>query len=593
MKPRQNLALIGSGPSAIFLLKHLLDGIEKSQCWLDSISIFEKSGTTGVGMPYSPRTTDRYHLSNISSEEIPALTVSFADWLRSQPDAVLEPLHMTGVEIDEKSIYSRLALGCYLRVQYRSMLGSLADHGIRIEEHPARAVSDVRDIPGENQVELVTCGGDRLRFDKAVIATGHSWPEEDAPDAGYYASPWPIAKIIPPRGAFLNHAVGTLGASLSACDVISSLAHRHGRFLKTPEGVNFTPHHGAGNFKVVMYSAEGLLPHLQYEQAEAMREIYRHVDRESLLALVDAEGFLRLDAYFDAVCRPVLIRAFENDGLEEVSRLLAQPRFGWHELVEEMTSRHTYADAFEGMRSEFEEASDSVRDRRPIHWKESLDDLMYTLNFHAELLPAEDHLRLHSSVLPFLMNIVAALPLESAEMLLALHSAGKLELAEGKVVGVDKDTAQGTTSVELDGPAKHPRPVYRTFVDCSGQSPLLELTEYPFPGLVHEKAVRPARVPFANPAKPSKALTKDEQSRVFEESGRTFFGLGGIEVNPAGRIVGDDGVPNPRIFDIAFPHASGVRPYSYGLQACNETASILAKALTSEAAASDRRDGAN
>ena len=53
--------------------------------------------------------------------------------------------------------------------------------------------------------------------------------------------------------------------------------------------------------------------------------------------------------------------------------------------------------------------------------------LFYTLNYHAELLPAEDHLALRSTVMPFLMNVIAALPLRSARMLLALDKAGILD----------------------------------------------------------------------------------------------------------------------------------------------------------------------
>ena len=41
------------------------------------------------------------------------------------------------------------------------------------------------------------------------------------------------------------------------------------------------------------------------------------------------------------------------------------------------------------------------------------------------------------------------------------------------------------------------------------------------------------------------------------------------------RLIEADGVSNERIHDIAFPHTTGVRPYSYGLQACDAAASIV------------------
>ena len=37
-----------------------------------------------------------------------------------------------------------------------------------------------------------------------------------------------------------------------------------------------------------------------------------------------------------------------------------------------------------------------------------------------------------------------------------------------------------------------------------------------------------------------------------------------------------------RIYDIAAPHTSGLRPYSYGLQACNHTAAIVVQAWVEE-----------
>lgn len=40
-------------------------------------------------------------------------------------------------------------------------------------------------------------------------------------------------------------------------------------------------------------------------------------------------------------------------------------------------------------------------------------------------------------------------------------------------------------------------------------------------------------------------------------------------------MINTAGIANPRLFDVAFPHATGIRPYSYGLQACELTARML------------------
>lgn len=583
MSHRKNLAIIGSGASSIYLLKHLLDEAELLKNHFGEISIFEKSSLTGMGMPYSPLTTDRYNMSNISSEELPELLVSLGDWLRSQPAAVLKALYLENVPISDSEVYSRLALGQYLNAQYRGIVAGLDAAGITITEYPGCEIVDVRDEPAEGRVRLRTERGDFLTFSKMVIATGHYWTADDKPEEGYYASPWPISKLLPDNGAHHDFVIGTLGASLSAFDVIASLSNRHGEFVSGKSGgLKFNPHPGTEHFKIVMHSANGLLPHLQFDQDEPRREIYRHVSREELLAMVDVDGFLRIETYFDRVCRPALLKAFRADAMPEMVTLMEKADFGLSDFVERMTASHDYPDAFEGMRMEMTEAEKSVLHHQPIHWKEAVDDLMYTLNFHAELMPAEDHLRLHSLVMPFLLNVVAAMPLRSGDTILALHDAGKLEMVAGKVSLEDGgDSGSGITTIKVDDDGKIFTMTYRMFVDCSGQKPL-QLGDYPFPSLVRDGTVRKARAPFTDPEAAHDALPEEKKELLFQENGKEFFSIGGVDIDGTCRLVGEDGKPNTRIYDIAFPHTTGIRPYSYGLQACSHTSAILVKALVEE-----------
>ncbi|RYD26600.1 MAG: hypothetical protein EOP86_25710, partial [Verrucomicrobiaceae bacterium] len=444
--------------------------------------------------------------------------------------------------------------------------------GIAVQEYPDCEILDVHDLPADRRTTLLTVEGVWLEFDKVVIATGHHWAAEDDPARGYYASPWPITKILPGKGEHCNFTIGTLGASLSAFDVVSSLTHRHGSFKIGKGGkLTFEPHAGTENFKIVMHSEKGLLPHLQFDQEELFREIYRHVSREELLALIDEAGFLRMGSYFDKVCRPALVKAFEKDGIPELVGLLEKPEFGLEDFAARMTGEHHYADAFEGMRLEMAEAEKSVLNHKPIHWKEVTDDLMYTLNFHAELMPAEDHLVLQSVVMPFLLNVVAAMPLHSGNTILALHEAGKLEIVPGRVSVDDGTGGEGMTrvKVEQEGVGEYTLD-YRMFINCSGQKPL-QPEDYPFPSLVREGSVRKARAPFAHPMEATEKVPEEKRDRLFRKDGEILYAIGGVDIDGTCRIVGEDGKPNPRIHDIAFAHASGVRPYSYGLQACSHT----------------------
>lgn len=581
MNPRLNLAIIGSGPSAIYLLKQILDEARFLKRWLGSIAIFEKSQLTGMGMPYNPLTTDRFNLANISSEELPELPVTMVDWLGSLDREDLRGMGLDGEEISAEKIYPRLVLGQYLHSQYRVLLSRLQEQGIQVLEHPGCEVTDIEDLRDEEVVKLVTADGSTHSFGKAVIATGHYWTSEDRPDQGYYATPWPISKLLPAEGGHHDFAIGTLGASLSAFDVISSLAHRHGRFTGGQGNLRFEPSPEAPHFKIVMHAFHGWLPHLQWDQEEPMRMIYRHVGREELLDLLDDAGFLRLETYFDVVCRPALAKAFRKDGMTAMVDKLAKPDFALADFVETMSDKHDYDNAFEGMRREMKEARRSVLGHKPIHWKEVIDDLMYTLNFHAELMPAEDHLSFRKTVMPFLMNVIAAMPLESGEILLALYDAGKIEIIPGKAMIDENAGTEGTTTITIhDDDGGEITANYRIFVDCGGQKPL-ELPDYPFPSLVKTGVASKGRVHFADPTVIS-SLEDEVKGHIFADKNESFYHVGGVDIDSACRLTSSDGTSSPRIADVAFPHTSGLRPYSYGLQCCSDTVAIFVQAWVQE-----------
>jgi len=574
--PREHIAIVGSGASAIYLLKHLSDEPDFLRRHIAAISIFEKDDLTGMGMPYSPVTTDRYNMSNISSEELPELTVTFADWLREQEPEVLEELFLTGVEIRDDEVYNRIALGRYLHSQYQALIRKLTEAGVEIREHPGCEITDVTDHPTSGKVTLATRDGASHEFDKIMVATGHHWENTDNPDTGYYASPWPISKLLPADGEIMDYPIGTLGASLSAFDVISSIVHRQGRFEERDGLKIYHPRPGTENFKITMHAAGGLLPHLQFDQDEPFREIYRHVDRDGLLELRDWDGFIRLETYFQEVCKPALMTAFEKDGMPDMVALLGRPDFMLEDFVERMTDKHDYENAFEGMRFEMMEARRSVEEHKPIHWKEVIDDLMYTLNFHAEMMCAEDHVMLKSTVMPFLMNVIAAMPLPSAATLLALYDAGKLDMVTGRARISETQDEDGMTRVVVENDGEETRFSYGMFVDCSGQKPL-ELEDYPFQTLVRNGTVRKARATFLDPDAID-SLPEENKDRVFHDEGRWVYHVGGIDIDGGYRVIGRDGLANPRIFELAFPHTSGIRPYSYGLQACSHTGAIVVAA---------------
>lgn len=580
----KRMAIIGSGATAIYVLKHIKDNVKILRPEIQSITIFERGGYMGMGMPYSPETTDIYNLANISSEEIPELPMTFGNWLRKQDGSVLSDLNVTKLPIDDSEVYSRLALGSYLREQYLTLIHGLDVEGISIEEIQSEEVKDIELDMKRQYVAVRTDKKAYHNFSKVIIATGHAWNEDDRPESGYYASPWPIQKLLPTKGETYNYAIGTLGASLSAFDVVTSLAHRHGKFLENGKGLSYRLNEGAHGFKMILHSSEGWLPHLQYEQQEPLREIYRYTSREEMLSCINEKGFLKIDTFYEKVCRSALIKALKKDGLEKKAGKLEGADFGFKEFIGMMADEHEYADSFEGMKKEMVTALDSITNNKPIHWMETLDDLMYCLNFHAELLSAEDLLFFRKEVSSFLMNVIAALPLSSAHILLALYEAGCIALVSGKVKVLEDNENSGKTRIEVETEEDEKDIMeYRMFIDCAGQKSV-QLDDFPFASLVGSGHLRRARAKIENVTNLTSLLKGADSESIFADKDSHYLYTGGIDIDAAYRIIGNDGMPNDRIMDITFTHTPGIRPYSYGLQACNATSKILVESWTTSKA---------
>lgn len=567
------LAIIGSGPTSIYLLKKISDNIPLLKKDIGTITIFEKRTILGMGMPYNPETTDKFNIANITSNEIPELPQSFGDWLRLQKRKLLKECDINS-PIDDNAVYSRIALGKYFHDQYELLIKKLRSGGITVNELANHEVFDIKVNKDEATVEVEVKNNIFYRFTKVVIATGHSWKELDQPNKGYYASPWPIQKLIQNK-KYCNFKVGILGASLSAFDVVTTLAHYHGKFIETAKGLLFQPDANCMNFKIILHSSQGWLPNLQYEQEKSIREIYRHTSRKEILKLVDSKGFLYIETFFDAICRPSLIIAFEKDHSFDIIKILQDPTIRFEDFIALMTNKRDYIDSFLGMQRELEYAKEALENNKPTHWMETLDDLMYCLNFHVELLPAEDHLYFKKIIRPFLMNVIAALPICSANILLAMYDANCIELVAGVVKVLEGAAEDKKTLIEIkEKDGCELISVFDLFINCSGQSNII-FEKYPFQSMINRGTIRKSRAKFKESPTftEMKSLLNDE--KVFFENQEAFLYTEGIDVDAAYRVVRQDGSIEPKIHDITFIHTTGCRPYSYGLQACSATSTIL------------------
>ena len=344
--------------------------------------------------------------------------------------------------------------------------------------------------------------------------------------------------------------------------------------------LKFIKNKNATNFKIFLHSAEGWLPHLQYEQKKPVREIYRHFSRKQILKLINKNGFIHIEEFFEILCKPALIKAFKEDNKLDVVKKLENKNFTFLDFISLMATKHEYVDSFKGMKSEMTKAKDSVENNKPINWMETLDDLMYGLNYHSELLSAEDYLLLNKKIMPFLMNVIAALPLQSANILLALYDANCIELITGKVT-IDKNTPNSNKTVlsvtSKDG--KEKIETYKMFVNCGGQKKIT-VADYPFQSLLKNGSITHAKAKFASLKEAEKLAINNENITINNK--KATLKLPGIAIDATYKILDKKGLKNNCLFDINFTHTLGIRPYSYGLQACNATSLILVESWVLE-----------
>ncbi|WAC03154.1 hypothetical protein N7U66_05960 [Lacinutrix neustonica] len=109
------------------------------------------------------------------------------------------------------------------------------------------------------------------------------------------------------------------------------------------------------------------------------------------------------------------------------------------------------------------------------------------------------------------------------------------------------------------------------------------MEDYPFKSLVTLGHVRKACAPFESRGNMSKWKSVLNDKDLLSTHKGMLLHLGGIDVDGAYRVINKKGEVEPRIHDLSFTHTFGLRPYSYGLQACNTTSEIMVHSWLSAA----------
>lgn len=560
----KHIAIIGAGPSGLFMFKELLKTGNKKI----KITLFEKKSQIGAGMPYSLEGASREHITNVSANEIPELVTSVHEWIQTVPQDELDTYNINRNHFNDYKVLPRLLFGQYLEAQFKLLLEAASLANVDVEIFSSSVVSDIIDLPKKNTVQVCVASGQTLEFDNAIVCTGHNWPKTfEGKVKGYFDSPYPPAKL----GIVTNHTVAIKGSSLTAVDAIRTLARHNGTFSRNSENkVVFKKAESSPYFKIMMHSRSGLLPAIRFHLNDT------HLVNDGVLTEKEIElhkskngDFLSLDYIFDEDFKklladkdPSMYERVKTLNLEEFTKVI-------------MDYRHEKA-PFSLFKSEYREAELSIKREESIYWKELLAVLSFSLNYPAKYLSAEDMMRLKKELMPLISIVIAFLPQASADEMIALHDAGVLDI---EAVGEDNEVIVNDENDILfnfkDENGNEKSMSYSTFIDCTGQ-PHLSIDSFPFPGLVENNSIVQATLKFKSIENGQKEWDAKNSKVKKDKSGNFLLEVPGIAINDSFQIINEQNEPNPRVYVMAVPYIGGYNPDYSGLDFCEEASGRIA-----------------
>lgn len=567
MKIKKRIAILGGGPSGLFMFKRLVESKRTDI----SITIFERKNRLGAGMPYSIDGANDEHITNVSGNEIPILVTSLADWVKTVSKDTLDKFHIDPKRFNEYKVLPRLLFGQYLTAQFDLLQKQAKETGIEYDVRYNSIVTDIIDQPEKEQVVVVIDNEEKIEFDNIIICTGHNWPHQhEGKVPNYFDSPYPPVKLA----LQLNHPVAIKGSSLTAVDAVRTLARHNGAFSKDKNGIlSYQLYNGSPDFKLVLHTRNGMLPAVRFHLEDS------HLSNDALLSKEEIavhikgnNGFLSLDYIFEKDFKaPILIK--EPEFHERIKNM------GMEEFVTHMMELRENLNPFQLLKAEYAEAEKSIKQKRSVYWKEMLGVLSFALNYPAKHLSAEDMQRLQKTLTPLISIVIAYIPQSSSEELLALHQAGVLSLIPvGDDSKVEAVAEGGATYHYTDENGKEKVVHFDTYIDCVGQ-PHLAFEQFPFKSLLSEKTISPARLKFASAAEGQKAID-DGKDVILDNHGDYYLKVSGISINDHFQIVDAYGAFNNRIYIMAVPYIGGYNPDYSGLDFSEEASSAIIERLS-------------
>lgn len=561
----KHIAILGGGPSGLFMFKRLIESGESNL----TISIFERKKQLGAGMPYSTEGANEEHITNVSDNEIPTIVTSIHDWVAIAPAALREKFQISTSNFNEYKVLPRLFFGAYLSAQFELLKEKANQVGINTNIYLAETVVDIIDEAKAKKVKVKT-ENNTYEFDSVIVCVGHYWPRKNEGKVdGYYDSPYPPEKLAQK----LNHPIAIRGSSLTAIDAIRTLARSNGSFATDNDITTFTPARGSENFRMMIHSRNGLLPAVRFHLDDSHLHGGETLTKDQLSAYREEhDGFLPLDYLFDKDFK-ALIADKDPKFYERIKDMKIE------EFVGLMMNYRLNEDPFTLLKKEYAEAEKSIAKRESIYWKEMLAVLSFAMNYPAKYLTAEDMIRLQKVLMPLISIVIAFVPQSSCRELIALHDAGVIDIVgvgdESEVVPHPEGGVIYHYKDELGNQHKE---YFKTFVDCIGQ-PHFSLDDFPFKGLIEQKVVSRAKLRFksiesavAEIERGNKAVEKDNQ-------GNFYLNVPGLAINDDYQVVDDFGAYHDRIYMMAVPYIGGFNPDYSGLDFCEEASNRIIKSM--------------
>lgn len=561
MTIKLRIAVVGGGPSGLFMFKRLLASGRQDI----SITLYERKNKLGPGMPYSAEGANDEHITNVSGNEIPELVTSLQEWVKTISKDTLDKYHIDADRFNDYKVLPRLLFGQYLSAQFGLLQKQAREAGVDYAIHYNATVTDIIDRPEHGVVLAEVDSGEKFEFDRVIICTGHNWPKQyEGRVTGYYDSPYPPSKLA----LQLNHPVAIKGSSLTAVDAIRTLARYNGIFDKNKDGkLAYRLLKENPDFKMVLHTRNGMLPavrfhlddpHLSNDELLSEAEIAAHIKKN--------QGFLSLDYVFEHDFKnPIKTKAPEF--YEKIKNMDMEA------FVEAMMAMRGDIGPFELLKAEYAEAARSIRQKRSVYWKEMLGVLSFALNYPAKYLSAEDMQRLQNILSPLISIVIAYIPQSSSEELMALHEAGVLDLIPvGEDSRVEPHETGGAT-YNWDGKSVY----FSTYIDCAGQ-PHLAYKDLPFKSLLEGGTVSPAKLKFRLAVAGQKAMEAG-QPVTMDDHGNYYLQVSGITINDHFQAIDSYGALNERIYMMAVPYIGGYNPDYSGLDFCEEASTRISQRI--------------